>query len=285
MLHVDAGMHGLGAVLNQEYPKGLKPVAFASQKLSEFERNYAVHQLEFLALKWVVVDKFHDYLYGARFTVRTDNNPLTYILTMAKLNAVRHRWLAALATYDFNIQYRPGRHNIDVDLLSRQCSDSEQWADVPQSAIKAICKNKNTTTEVRLVDQLGVPLTAVPEAYSFPVSLTAMTFEQLTPKELQIAQDLDPVLGPVKQALLAGKQPPIHTKTDHPDVALLGREIAKLDLKDDILYRTKKLPNGMETKQLVLPERYRTSVMKSLHDECGHLGVEETSELIKDLFY
>ncbi|KAK7929525.1 hypothetical protein WMY93_005920 [Mugilogobius chulae] len=226
VLHVDASMNGLGAVLNQEYTEGLKPVAFASRKLSESERNYPVHQLEFLALKWAVVDKFHDYLYGARFTVRTDNNPLTYVLTTAKLNAVGHRWLAALATYDFNIQYRPGRHNIDADLLSRQYSDSEQWADVPQSAIKAICKIENTTNQVRLVDQLGVPPTAVPEAYSFPVSLTAMTFEQLTLKELQIAQDLDPAIGPVKQALQAGKQP-TQTKTDPPDVALLCREITK----------------------------------------------------------
>lgn len=58
--------------------------------------------------KWAVVDKFHDYLYGAKFIVRTDNNPLTYVLTSAKLSAVGHRWLAALATYDFTIQYHPG---------------------------------------------------------------------------------------------------------------------------------------------------------------------------------
>lgn len=82
ILHIDASFHGLGAVLNQEYPEGLRPVAFASRKLSASEKNYPVHQLEFLALKWAVVDKFHDYLYGAQFTVRTDNNPLTYILTM-----------------------------------------------------------------------------------------------------------------------------------------------------------------------------------------------------------
>ncbi|KAK7925636.1 hypothetical protein WMY93_007946 [Mugilogobius chulae] len=44
VLHVDASMNGLGAVLNQEYTEGLKPVAFASRKLSESERNYPVHQ-------------------------------------------------------------------------------------------------------------------------------------------------------------------------------------------------------------------------------------------------
>ena len=62
VLHVDASLNGLGAVLNQEYPEGLRPVAFASRKLSAPEQRYPIHQLEFLALKWAVVDKFHDYL-------------------------------------------------------------------------------------------------------------------------------------------------------------------------------------------------------------------------------
>lgn len=91
MLHVDAILDGLGAVLYQEHPSGLRPVAFASWKLSKSEQKYPIHQLEFLALKWAIVDKFHDYLYGAKFTVRTDNNPLTYVLATAKLNATGHR--------------------------------------------------------------------------------------------------------------------------------------------------------------------------------------------------
>lgn len=46
ILHVDASLNGLGAVLNQEYPEGIRPVTFASRKLSQAERNYPVHQLE-----------------------------------------------------------------------------------------------------------------------------------------------------------------------------------------------------------------------------------------------
>ena len=70
ILHGDASFDGLRAVLNQEYAEGLRPVALASRKLSASERNYPVHQLEFLVIKWAVIDKFHDYLYGARFIVR-----------------------------------------------------------------------------------------------------------------------------------------------------------------------------------------------------------------------
>ena len=63
-------------------------IAYASRRDSKTEMNYAVHKLEFLALKWAITDKFHDYLYGSNtFDVYTDNNPLTYVLTTAKLDA------------------------------------------------------------------------------------------------------------------------------------------------------------------------------------------------------
>jgi hypothetical protein len=38
-----------------------------------------------------VTDKFHEYLYGSKFEVKTDNNPLSYIFDKAMLDAVGHR--------------------------------------------------------------------------------------------------------------------------------------------------------------------------------------------------
>ena len=57
------------------------------EHLSKSDRNYDAHKLEFLALKWAITDRFHEYLYGGTFNVFTDNNPLTYILSSAKLDA------------------------------------------------------------------------------------------------------------------------------------------------------------------------------------------------------
>ena len=78
-------------------------------KFETAEQNYPAHKVEFLALKWALTDKFHDYLYGANFVVVTDNNPLKYILIPAKLDATGHRWLAALANYNFSLTYRSGK--------------------------------------------------------------------------------------------------------------------------------------------------------------------------------
>lgn len=107
-------------------------------------------------LKWAIVDKFHDYLYGTKFTVRTDNNPLTYVLTSAELNATGHRWLSALATYDFNLQYKAGSQNVDADVLSRYPADAAEttnWMDIPRSGVKAICgRVKSTGLKKRRTD-------------------------------------------------------------------------------------------------------------------------------------
>jgi hypothetical protein len=64
--------------------------------------------------------KFCEYLYGANFTVVTDSNPLNYILTTAKLDATCYRWLSALSTFSFKLQFRAGKQNIDADALSRR---------------------------------------------------------------------------------------------------------------------------------------------------------------------
>lgn len=88
-------------MLYQEQEGKLQVIDYASRGLSQSESRNPAHKLEFLALKWSVTEKFHDYLYGANFTVVTDSNPLTYVLTSAKLDATSYRWLAALSTYSF----------------------------------------------------------------------------------------------------------------------------------------------------------------------------------------
>ena len=49
----------------------------------------------------------------------TDNNLLTSVLTIAKLDAASHCWVASLANYNFRLHYRAGKTNIDADALSR----------------------------------------------------------------------------------------------------------------------------------------------------------------------
>lgn len=120
IIHTDASITGLGAALYQEQDGQSRVIAYASRGLSRSEARYPAHKLKFLALKWAVTEKFHDYLYGNTFTVITNNNPLRYILTTAKLDATSYRWLAAVSTFLFDIKYRAGKQNQDADGLSRR---------------------------------------------------------------------------------------------------------------------------------------------------------------------
>lgn len=122
LLSVDASCNGLGAVLSQVPTGGstARPIAFGSKSLTYAQSKYPAHRLEFFAMKWAVCDKFHHWLRGHQFTVWTDNNPLTYILSKAKLDACEQRWVAKLAPFQFDINYIPGAKNVVADALSRE---------------------------------------------------------------------------------------------------------------------------------------------------------------------
>ena len=119
-LHTDACRSSLGAVLYQTDDNGMDAViAFSCRSLTMAKSHYPAHKLEFLTLKWAVIEKFHKYLYGSAFDVYTDNNSLTYVLIKAKLDAANHCWVASLANYNFQLYYRAGKTNIDANALSR----------------------------------------------------------------------------------------------------------------------------------------------------------------------
>jgi len=128
ILETDASFQGLGAVLSQKDQDGkLHPVCYASRGLRRSEKNmanYSSRKLELLALKWAVVDKFHQYLAGKHFTVYTDNSPLSHLET-ARLGAVESRWCSDLQQFNFTIEYKTGRDNTIADELSRLPQETE----------------------------------------------------------------------------------------------------------------------------------------------------------------
>ena len=143
VLEIDASRGALGAVLSQEVDNKLRPIAFASRKTNTAESNYPAHRLEFLALRWAVTSKFQDYLQYSKFEVRTDSNPLSYILKKLHLDAVSQRWAAELCKFDFDIVYRTGKSNTAADSLSRLNDPS-----CDEEAVKLWCEKKSKSVNL-----------------------------------------------------------------------------------------------------------------------------------------
>ena len=119
LLETDASKEGLGAVLFQKQVDGqYHPVSYGNRALTAHEKKYHSTKLKFLVLQWVVMEHFKEYLLYQPFLVKTDNNPLTYIMTTRNLNATEHQWVGALARFNFQVKYQKGCDNTRADVLS-----------------------------------------------------------------------------------------------------------------------------------------------------------------------
>ena len=109
LLKTDTSKEGLGAVLSQKQADGqYHPIAYGSWALTTQEKNYHSTKPKFLALKWAIMEHFKEYLLYQPFLVRTDDNPLTYIMTTPNLDATGHQWVGALARFNFQLEYQKG---------------------------------------------------------------------------------------------------------------------------------------------------------------------------------
>ena len=291
ILHTDASGEGLGAVLYQEQDGVERVIAYASRGLRNSERHYPAHKLEFLCLKWAVTDKFHDYLYGNQFLVCTDNNPLTYVLSTARLDATGHRWLAALSSFNFSLKYKTGKSNSDADGLSRKPHETQELF---TEAVKAICQ-AYTVARGSCPYAENLVITSSPQLVE---SLDSQSDDSLefTPKNNIGATDIssinwakeqseDSCIGKILNFVKSGYYP---TKEELDSISSDGVKLLRhwknLFISDGILYRKTSL-NGEEVSQLVLPLKYCDMVFTHLHENVGHQGQDRTLSLVKSRFF
>ncbi|XP_070665927.1 uncharacterized protein [Malus domestica] len=119
-LECDASGNGIGAVLQQNG----RPIAFTSQALGPRNQALSTYERELIAIV-SAVKKWHNYLQGRHFIIKTDHSSLKYFLSQRTNTPFQQKWVAKLLGFDYEIQYRQGHDNIVADALSRVVGSSQ----------------------------------------------------------------------------------------------------------------------------------------------------------------
>jgi len=118
ILTTDASNYAIGGVLSQKHDNGDLPIAYASRVLNPAEGNYSTIEKELLAITYCT-NHFRPYLYGRKFTLITDHQPLTWIHKVKDPTSRLMRWRLKLEEYDYEVTYKCGTMNKNADALSR----------------------------------------------------------------------------------------------------------------------------------------------------------------------
>ncbi|XP_055543397.1 uncharacterized protein K02A2.6-like [Wyeomyia smithii] len=124
IVSADASSIGIGATISHKYPDGhVKVIQHASRALTQVEQRYSQIDREGLAIIYAVT-KFHKFIFGRRFHLQTDHQPLLRIFGSKKgipvYTANRlQRWALSLLSYDFSIEYVQTDKFGNADILSR----------------------------------------------------------------------------------------------------------------------------------------------------------------------
>ena len=236
ILETDASHFGLGAVLSQVQNGSKRVIAYASHGLRGSEKNmtnYSAMKLELLALKWAITEKFRGYLQGSHFTVYTDNNPLKYVKTSARLAAVEQRWVSQLSQFHFEVLYPAGKMNSHADGLSRR-PHSEDLNDMDEDEVAEAFGVSLIPTEVRH-KLLGV---AVCMSSCDAVELQDEVIPGLSRKEFIFKQQSDPVIKRFCIYWNSNRKPTQSERTSDPHgVSSLLKQKDKLSFDDGLLIR------------------------------------------------
>ena len=185
--------------------------------------------------------------------------------------------MSAFAPMNFTLHYKPGRTNIDADVLSRMTCSEEVGNEEVQAILKGCLEQPKFLWEAyacsaRVAEDLKPNL--APSKMGYP--------------EWRVAQGKDPVISEIKKMILNNSLFKRRLSSeDEPELRTYLHQKTKLKLRKGVLFRcvNNTMRPDKNNMQLCLPKKYRKEALEGCHDNVGHFGIDRTLDLLRDRFY
>ena len=242
-VYVDHGPQGVASTLAQYYAGGgsntgyWRPVSYQSRSLTKAERNYGKVDGESLAvLSGILANR--RYLYGIRFTVVGDHQPLIPLYRSHSrelpMRVARHR--SKLGGFDFSLIYEPGSTN-PSDYASRHLPQTKRRYNAQERSELGV-EDDDEEAEF-IVNRI---------AHELPDAVSMFTLQHFTKH--------DKVLQVLEKDIQAGQ---------------VSKSLEKGKFKE--CFRELSVSNGLVLRgdKIVIPAELRPDVLAAAHE--GHPGI------------
>lgn len=234
----------IGGVLSQVQNGEERVICYGAKKLNSGQSNYPPTKGELCAAVYFM-RLWKYYLLYRPFVLRTDHRALQWINKMENPTGMISRWLETLASFRFDVKFRPGKQHANADALSRiQHGEEPDEENVDEDEIIA--------SLARLRTEVWLP--SLPGEW----------------KEVQMCDD-------------SLRRVRLWVENDNwPDK---GRELGPVELhywgirdslfldKDGVLFYRDPLSS---TPVPCIPRRLQPEIIKEAHQLTGHRGIQET---------
>ena len=115
----DVSARAVAGAVHQLVKGQLQPLGYFSRRTTSAESRYSAYDLELLAVYSTIL-KFRHMLEGRRFTIFTDQKPLTSAFFKARdpVSNRQRQQLALISEFATDVAHIPGLENVVADALS-----------------------------------------------------------------------------------------------------------------------------------------------------------------------
>ncbi|KAE8743456.1 hypothetical protein FOCC_FOCC010946 [Frankliniella occidentalis] len=271
-VHCDASSRAVACILSQEQDGRSVVLHYHSKKMPRLKRALCATHAELYALV-EATRVFRLYLLGRPFVFYTDHSALQWLRSFKQLEGKLARWIMRLEEFQFEIRHMKGKELTNADALSRR-------PDRPCAPDCRTCK--------RLEDQS--------DAHHDDINFLVRSFQiyctEWDDDNVSAAQQADPDIGPIYQAVLCGQRPHFQQIVGNSQVTRsLWVQFKSLLIEHGVLKRRFEHASGdpqFARNQIVVPADRATNLVIQYHtgpSSGSHFGVSKCYKLLRERFY